>query len=57
MIESFRQTGASEEELTALEQLEEAEAAKILARTFVELEQQGVLRMMLRRPKEDRAND
>lgn len=55
MIEAVRQTGVSADQIAALEQLDEAEAAKILARTFVELEQQGVLGMMLRPPNEDRA--
>ncbi len=54
MVEALRQAGASEEQIAGLGQLDEAEAARILARTFVDLEKRGVLGMMLRPSDEER---
>jgi len=54
MVEALRRGGASEEQIADLELLDEEEAARSLARTFVDLEQRGLLRMMLRPPKEER---
>lgn len=54
MLEAVHQAGASADQIAAFAQLDEEEAAKMLAQTFVELERQGVLKMMLRPPKEER---
>lgn len=57
MIERIRQAGASDERIADIEQLDDASAAEVLARTFVHLEMQGVLAMMLRRREEQGGED
>lgn len=54
MVEALRRAGASEDQIADLEHLDMAEGAKIVARTFVDLEERGLLRMMLRPPEEER---
>jgi hypothetical protein len=54
MIEAARGVGSSEEQLTTFEQLDDSKAARILAETFVEMDRQGVLAMVLRAPREER---
>lgn len=48
MVERLRQRGASDEQIREIEHLDDARAAEVLARTFVDLEQRGVLRLMFR---------
>lgn len=54
MIDAARRMGSTEEQLKTFERLDDAGAARILARTFVEMERQGVLPLMLRAPREER---
>jgi hypothetical protein len=52
MIGVLRRTGATEAQVREFERLGDEEVAEILAKTFTQLEQDGVLGMMLKPPKE-----
>jgi hypothetical protein len=48
MIDGLRRAGSAEDQVRQFEGLSETEAARVLARTFTDLEEKGVLRMMLK---------
>jgi hypothetical protein len=54
MIDLLRRTGTPENQLAAFEQMGDEQISEILAKVFTRLEQDGVLRMMLKPPKEEK---
>ena len=56
MVGVLRRTGATEAQVAEFERLGDEQVAEILAKTFTQLEKDGVLGMMLRPPKEGKSD-
>jgi hypothetical protein len=57
MIDLLRRTGTPENQLAAFEEMSDEQISEILAKVFTRLEQDGVLRLMLRPPTEARGEE
>jgi hypothetical protein len=57
MIDLLRRTGTPENQLAAFEEMSDEQISEILAKVFTRLEQDGVLRVMLRPPTEGRGEE